>query len=304
MRTGVHAHLTFRKRFQYRAEYDALRTLLWVCARAPMRLLRRGGSALGWFAYHVLRLRRGVVTDNIRRSFPDWTGRDVERVAKATYLNAGRSFFELLAFSGLDRSDVLGMVTIEGRENFEKALDNGKGAILFSGHFGNWELLGAVIGHLGYPIHATDTNHSNKLVHAVLTKLRSRHGMTVLSPDEPVASLVELLRENKMITYLADQDARRDGVFVDFFGRPASTLRGPALLAMRTGCPVLPGFLIREGVDRHRAVFGELMWPDRSRGAGAGVHDLTQRFTRLLEDYVRRYPDNYFWMHRRWKTRP
>jgi KDO2-lipid IV(A) lauroyltransferase len=296
--------LPIRKRVQYRIEYLIVTALLSLCSRAPLKLLRRFGGALGWIAFHVFRVRRRVVVDNIEKSFPGAGSVWVKSVAEETYKNVGRSLMEMATFGGLTRDDVLGMVTIEGREQFDEALARGRGAILFSGHFGNWELLGAVIGHCGYPIHATDTNHSNQLVHAVLTRTRNRHGMEVLDAMQPVDDLKRLLGENKMITYLADQDARSHGVFVDFMGRPASTLRGPALLAVRTGCPILPGFLIREGVDRHRAVFGELLWPDASLPRIEAVRDLTERFTRLLESYVREYPEMYFWMHRRWKTRP
>ncbi|UCH85084.1 MAG: lysophospholipid acyltransferase family protein, partial [Candidatus Latescibacterota bacterium] len=100
------------------------------------------------------------------------------------------------------------------------------------------------------------------------------------------------------------QDARHHGIFVDFFGRPASTVRGPAVFAIRRDCPIVPCFLIREGCDRHRAVFERPLWPDERLSGREAVRELTQRFTMLLEDYVRKYPEQYFWTHRRWKTKP
>jgi KDO2-lipid IV(A) lauroyltransferase len=301
---NVHAHLPPRKRVQYRIEYVVVKTMLSVCGRVPLRVLRRVGSFLGSVAYRVFQIRRAIVIDNISRSFPEVPPEAVDRIALEAYKNTGRCFLEMSAMGLATKSDILGSVTIEGMQRFDEALAHGRGAILYSGHFGNWEWLGAVIGRCGYPIHATDTNHSNKLVHKLITRMRKRQGMAVLAPDVSLSELQRLLRNNKMITYVADQDARRDGIFVDFLGRPASTLRGPALLAVRVGCPILPGFLIREGVDRHRAVFEQLLWPDPSLPRSAAVLDLTQRFTILLERYVRAYPEMYFWMHRRWKTVP
>lgn len=301
---NVHAHLPARKRVQYRIEYIVVKTMLSVCGRFPLALLRRVGSFLGTLAYRIFHIRRTVVLDNISCSFPGATRQTIDRIALEAYRNTGRSFLEMSAMGLATKSDILDAVSIEGMHHFDEALEHGRGAILFSGHFGNWELLGAVIGRCGYPIHATDTNHSNKLVHGLITHMRRRQGMVVLSPDVPLSELRRLLRENKMITYVADQDARRNGVFVDFLGRPASTLRGPSLLAVRAGCPILPGFLIRERVDRHRAVFEELLWPDPALPNREAALDLTRRFTGLLERYVRRYPEMYFWMHRRWKTRP
>jgi len=196
------------------------------------------------------------------------------------------------------------MVEIEGMENFDVALEHGAGAILFTGHFGNWELLGALIARCGYPIHVTDTNHSNRRVHELISDLRIRQGMKIIAPSEPLSRIMDVVSRNGFVAYLADQDARHHGIFVDFFGRPASTVRGPAICSVRLGCPIVAGFLIREGHDRHRAVFEKPMWPDRSLGSSEAVHELTQRFTLLLEKYVREHPGQYFWMHRRWKTAP
>lgn len=301
---GTSTKLPLSKRFSYRIEWALTLGLIVVCAIVPLRLLRRAGAALGWFAWRVLRVRRRVVLDNIGRSFPDADGAAVDAIALESYRQYGMSLMEFGAFRGLSREKLIGMVEIEGMESLDAALSHGSGGILFSGHFGNWELLGALIARCGYPIHVTDTNHSNKRVHDLISDLRIRQGMKIIAPGEPISGNLRILSENGFIAYLADQDARHHGIFVDFFGRPASTVRGPAVCAVRLGCPIVATFLIREGCDRHCAVFEAPMWPDRSLASGEAVHELTQRFTRLLERYVREYPGQYFWMHRRWKTAP
>ncbi len=296
--------LPLSKRFQYRAEWVLTVLLIVVCSTVPLHALRRAGAVIGWLAWRVFHVRRRVVLDNIRRSFPDEDDAVVDSIALESYMQYGMSLMEFGAFRRLSRERVLGMVEIEGIENFDLALSHGAGAVLFTGHFGNWELLGAVIARCGYPIHVTDTNHTNKLVHRIISDLRTRHGMKIIAPSEPLSRIAQVLSTNGFVAYLADQDARHHGIFVDFFGSPASTVRGPAVCSTRWGCPIVAGFLIREGRDRHRAVFEEPMWPDPSLKGREAVQELTQRFTRLLERYVREHPGHYFWLHRRWKTRP
>jgi KDO2-lipid IV(A) lauroyltransferase len=138
----------------------------------------------------------------------------------------------------------------------------------------------------------------------MIIDLRRSQGVKVLDPEEPFSEMVRLLSENQFIAYLADQDGGRNGIFVDFLGRPASTRRGLALLALRSGSPIAPVFIVREDERHHRVIYHELVRPDRRLKGREAAVDLTQRCTRLLEDVIRRHPQQYFWMHRRWKSRP
>jgi KDO2-lipid IV(A) lauroyltransferase len=296
--------LPLGKKVQYRFEWAALQLLVGFGSAVPLRALRRIGRGLGRFAWRALRARRGVVVDNISRSFPGASAERVDEIGLESYEQYGMSLMEFAAFRTLSRRKIGGIVRAEGMEHIDAALEKGKGAVLFSGHFGNWELLGAFVARSGYPLHVTDTNHSNELTHRIITGLRVRQGMEVIAPDEPLSRMAELLSGNKIVSYLADQDARRDGIFVDFLGRPASTVRGPAIFAIRKGCPIVALFLIREGTDRHRAVVEPPIWPDPRLKGSEAIRDLTQRYTDVLERYVRAHPGQYFWMHRRWKTKP
>lgn len=293
-----------KKRIEHRIEYGATSLLVWVCSTVPLPVLRRMGAGLGWLGWRVFRVRRRVVLENLMLSLPETTGDVIDAIAVESYRNMGRALVEFAAFRNLTRERLMGMVRIEGIENCDAALEHGNGAIFFTGHFGNWELLGAVVAQCGYPLHVTDTNHSNKLVHGIISDLRIRQGMQIIAPSEPMSTITRLLANNQFVAYLADQDARHHGVFVEFFGRPASTVRGPATFAIRRGCPIVPCFLIREGRDRHRAVFEKPMWPDDGLKGRDAILELTQRFTTLLERYVREHPEQYFWTHRRWKTKP
>jgi KDO2-lipid IV(A) lauroyltransferase len=292
------------KRVQYRIEWVLMHLLIVLCSIVPLRVLRRVGRGLGWIAWRVFRVRKRVVVDNISRSFPGAPSERVDAIALESCEQYGMALMEFARFRRLSRRELMGMIDVEGIEHLDAALSHGKGAVLFSGHFGNWELLGALLARRGYPLHVTDTNHSNELTHRIISGLRFGQGMKVIAPSEPSSRITGLLSENKFVSYLADQDARRDGIFVDFLGRPASTVRGPAIFSIRKRCPIVALFLLRRGLDRHLAVIEEPIWPDPRLKGREAVRDLTQRYTRILEKHIRERPGQYFWMHRRWKTRP
>jgi KDO2-lipid IV(A) lauroyltransferase len=291
------------KRLSHGAEYLAARAVLGLCAFSPLGPLRRLGAVLGWMAYRMVGVRRRVTLENIAAAFPSLDFEDVERIALESYKNFGRSMMEVSKFPRMSESRLWEMVTVEGDEHPRQALAEGKGAIIFTGHFGNWELLGAAIARGGFPVHGTDTRHSNDMTHRIIIDLRKSQGVKVLEPYEPFSGMLRMLSENQFIAYLADQDGGRDGVFVDFLGRPASTRRGLALLAIRSGAPVAPVFIVRKGDNRHRVIYRELVRPDPRLKGKEAVADLTQRCTRLLEEMIRDHPQSYFWMHRRWKSK-
>jgi KDO2-lipid IV(A) lauroyltransferase len=292
------------KRVRIRIEYIAAKALLWGASFIPLPMLRRVGAGLGWVAYRVIGIRRRIAVHNIVSSLAGLDRRAAEEIALESYKNFGRSMMEVITFGRITAERLWEMVTVEGQENPDEALAHGKGAIIYTGHFGNWELLGAAIARGGYPVHATDTGHTNRRTHRMIIDLRNAQGVNVLAPDQPFSSILQLLSDNQFVAYVADQDAGRSGIFVDFLGRPASTRRGPALLAIRKGCPIAPVFIVRERNDHHRVIYGKLIWPNPQLKGRAAVVDLTERCTRVLEDMIRRYPQMYFWVHRRWKTKP
>jgi KDO2-lipid IV(A) lauroyltransferase len=301
---GMPRHVGRFKKIQHHLEKWIVEALIATARIVPLTALRRFGAGLGWFAFRIVGIRRDIVLANLHASLPDCDDREVHDIAQRSYMNWGRSTMEFAAQRHLSKENILDMVTLDGIESFDEALDCGRGAVLITAHLGNWELLAAAVAQCGYPVHVTDTDHSNPIVHRIIDELRERHQVKLISPRQPVRYLLKLLESNQFVAYLPDQDARGSGVFVEFFGRPAWTLRAPAVFAMRRGCPVVTGFLVREGNDNHRAIFGRALWPDRNLKGEEAVVELTQRITRIIEDMVRQYPEQYFWVHRRWKTQP
>jgi KDO2-lipid IV(A) lauroyltransferase len=209
---------------------------------------------------------------------------------------------ELIFFPKLSPDDVNNMVTIEGGGVLDSALKRGKGAVLVAAHFGNWELIGAAVAQ-HYPITFIIGQQSNRLTDDLLNSYRARQGMRMVPLKVALRGVTRVLKNNEFVALVSDQDAHEKGTFVDFFGRPASTPKGPALFALRFGSPIIASTMIREN-GRFRAVFEEVPRPAPTGDEEKDIQNYTAAYTKVLEKYIRMYPDHWFWMHKRWKTRP
>ena len=255
-------------------------------------------NILGFFAFHVFRIRRDVTLDNLRNALGDEVSeRELHTIARKSYVNIGSTFIEFICAPKL-APRILKIVDLSDIEVMRKIIDRGKGLIIVSGHFGNWELNGGAIAAIGFPVTVVVKNQSNKFVDRLVNNYRSLLGITVISTKESMKHLVRALRRCEPIGLMSDQDTGKRGVFVDFFGRKASTPRGAAQLALKYGTPIVVTMTVRLRHGRFKSLFSEVeILPDDT------VESLTQRFTGVMEDIIRRYPEQYFWMHRRWKTR-
>jgi KDO2-lipid IV(A) lauroyltransferase len=293
------------KKFQHQIEWATVRVARALLSVLPLRVATGIGAMAGWKAYRIFGVRRRVSIDNIMNSLPAVTSeREADRIACASYMNFGRSMIEFGRFNSLTPDEVKEIVQFGGLQNVEAALEKGNGAILFSGHLGNFELLGAAISAHGYPLKMLVGQQSNSSVDDEIVKLRSRHCDGIIRREEAPKAIFRALAKNSCVAMVADQDARDSGVFVDFLGRPASTARGPAVFAIRRQAPVVPAFIRRIGGGRHHAEFLPPMYPDPGLKGDDAVVELVQRYTDALADAVRRHPEEYFWAHRRWKTSP
>jgi KDO2-lipid IV(A) lauroyltransferase len=194
-------------------------------------------------------------------------------------------------------------IRIDGLEHLDDAVRLGKGAILLTGHFGSWELMGSVLAHSGYPVKFVVGIQRNRLVQGLMNRLRGASGIGVIELTS-VMETVRHIRGGGFIAMLSDQDAGRRGVFVEFLGAEASTPKGAARLALATGAPIIPGFIVRSARMEHTITIEEPIHVDGRGDKETLVQRVTQQYTKVIEDYVRRYPDHWLWAHRRWKTQP
>ena len=297
---GDHAAMSLRNLTHF-IEYGAVRAAMAAAGALPVPVLQRIGAGAGALAFDVFRVRRGVSVENIQRALGVSRGEAV-RIARRAYRNLGRYMLEFSAFAHLRPEQVLELVTFDGFENLTEALSRGRGIVFVTGHFGDWELLGAAMAARGIPMDALVGEQANGRVDDVMNDLRRRQGLGIITRSVALRKVLQALGGNRMVAMLADQDARSQGIMVDFLGRPASTVRGPAVFAVKRGSPIVTGFIHREG-NRHRAVINPPLDPP-DLPEDEAVRWLTQAHADALAAAIREHPDEYFWPHRRWKTKP
>jgi len=269
---------------------------------APRPRARAFGAAIGDLARR-LGLRTAVARANLAIAFPDADPAWREDVLARHYRELGRVAAEYASLPALVQAPPGEVVTeVQGIEHFEAARAAGRGAILLSGHYGHFELLGAYLGRM-HPVDFVVRPLSNARVEARLAALRTAAGVGLVPGGASIRRVYEALRAGRFVAMLGDQDARRLGVFVPFFGRPASTAVGPARIAIGAGAPIVMGFTSRTDDGRHRLDIDPPIWPGADK-SDAAVERLTARHTARLEEMIRVRPDHWFWLHRRWKTAP
>jgi KDO2-lipid IV(A) lauroyltransferase len=286
-----------------RLEYAGFASVVGAAHRLSEARAEQLGESLGRFGYRRLGIRRPVVEEHLRLAFPEQAEDWIRSTAEGAYAHLGREVVITLRLSHSSREAVVKRVHHEvGRERFYEAFAEGKGLVLTGGHFGNWELGAASVAAQGYPVDAIYQPQRNPLFNDSIVQARERLGLRLIPRAVASKEALQRLREGRMVGFVADQNAGRTGVFVPFFGRLASTHRGAALMAVRSGAPLFFGAAIREG-DHYFGITEEIT-ESREGPVDQVVERLTAAYTATLERLVRKWPEQYFWHHRRWKTRP
>lgn len=286
--------------------YALIYGFVLLMSRIPFSLARLGGKVLGRGFSLIPIGRREIALGNIINCFGDRMDEgECREILKKVYIHFGRMLFEIPHILRLNHDNIERYVIFEDEGSLRNALARGKGVFLLTAHFGNWELMSAAVSmHLrrGSAIVARPIDFE-PLDHLML-RLRSRFGTEVIPKQRAMRRIITALRENKMLGILLDQNVDwYEGVFTPFLGSWACTNKGLALLAAKTGAPVIPVFAVRQEDGRHRIIFEKEIPLVTSGDKTTQVEENTLLFTRVIETYIRRYPDHWFWFHRRWKTR-
>ncbi len=261
-------------------------------------------NVLGHVAFLVDKKHRDIALNNLFQAY----GREKDRrerrlVAKMVFKNLAQILFEIGWALNLESKDFDSFFSIEGLANLRKAYKKGKGVIILTGHLGDWELFNIIVKIIGYPTSFVYRPLDSSAVNAFFEAYRTRFGGKLIPAKWSVARIVRSLRRGELVGILLDQNvAWYEGVFVDFFGRPACTNKGMALLALKTGAPVVPMFLVREGLS-FRAEIAKEVPIVKTGDMTKDVEANTQQYNDVIEAFVRRYPDQWFWVHQRWKTK-
>ncbi len=290
---------------KHRLEYAGFRVLSRVLLALPERVAHGLGAALGWTAGVLLRIRRREVDAHLALAFPRETPSWRRRVARASYVHLGREAVALFRMAGLDAEAVRARTTVEGLDALRSALAEGTGAVVVTGHLGNWEIGGAAVAARGIGVDAVAKGMANRRFDRDLVATRERLGLEVVGMEEAPRRLLRTLRAGRVAALVADQNFHRGGIFVPFFGKQAATAKGPALFALRTGAPLFLGVALREdGWPARYRVELRRVEVERTGELEEDVRRLTRAHVDALEAEVRAHPEQYFWQHKRWKTRP
>lgn len=272
----------------------------------PRSLALAAGKGIGVLGRLVLPHLRRHARMNLQWAFPDLNEKARRQIERGTFRNLGRALGEVTQFPKLNRRNIESVVMYEGLENYHHAVAQGRGVILLTGHIGAWEL--SVYAHsiYGYPMSFLARRVDNPLVERLAEENRARFGNRSIDKKGSLREVLKTLKAGGVVGILADlNSAREEGVFVDFFGLSACTTAGVATLALRTGAVVLPGYILWDEANKiHRLCFEP---PVETINTGNQKEDIvtnTARYTKVLENVIRRHPDQWLWIHRRWKTRP
>lgn len=286
----------------HRVQYGALRGVIGALRRVGMRAASRVGAGLGLLGYWPLGIRREVVERQVRAALADLPPEEIQRIARASYANLGRTTAETALLPMYDAERIIDLFEgVEGWSIVEERLARDKGLIIVTGHLGNWEIGGAYVAARGLPVQAVARHMENPLFDRYLTSTRERIGMAIVHDEDAVRRVPRALRNGSAVAFLVDQGAvGLASTWVPFFKRLAKTPRGPAVFALRLGTPVVFGAVIRQPSGRFRLYF-EPIDTTPTGDVEADVERIVGEYTAVLEQWVRRAPEQYFWHHRRWK---
>ncbi len=292
--------------FKHRIEYLAFAAFILLVKLSPLFLAKFNKRILDWLGRHLSKRHFGVVGKNLKIAFPGKTGEEHTKLKDAVYRHFASVFVEIIyMFVKKKPGKLLKEIEVNNIEILEKALEKKKGVIVFSAHFGNWELIPYILSrHLKRNIGSIAREMDNPLVEAVVKRFREHMGSTIIYKKNSIRTMLKMLEDNQVIYLLIDQNTiEKEAVFVEFFGQTVAAVPSVSLLHLKKNKPVVPLFLHYEKDKIVLDLLEEIQFTpggDHTRD----LEELTQLCTSIIEENIRKYPEQWFWFHNRWKTRP
>ena len=285
------------------AEYGSAAAFVWLLSLLPRRMGDWLAIGIGSLAFRLISSRRKVACDNLRQAFGDtYSEAEINDIAKRVFQNISRTFIELAHYRHTTMDEVRAMIVHGAEDRMRQIYAQGKGSINLTAHFGSWEMAGILMVSMGMPSHLMQGNQSNAMVDRMVTRLRSRLGVHMITADRKgTREVLQALSKGELVGIVADQHAPSNQVVVEFFGRKAAAPKGPAAFAIKAGCPLWPFLMRRERFDRHVVMAGEPIYPPEGKSTEDAIQEMTQAYIAFFEEGIRRYPDQWMWTHRRWK---
>ncbi|HEV2114072.1 MAG TPA: lysophospholipid acyltransferase family protein [Terriglobales bacterium] len=291
---------------RHRLEYAVVWLLVCSLQALPRPLARAAGISLGYAVYLLHPRLRRVGMRNLEIAMPGLPKRQRRKIVRGVFVSLGRQLAEFCRFPKYSRENVGEVIIYDGVENFEAARSRGKGVLFLTAHLGGWEISSFMHSLHGHAMHIVARGLDNPYVDRLVTKYRTLHGNQIFDKDDYARGLLAAIRGGETIGILMDTNMTPpQGIFADFFGTPACTASGLARVALKTEAAVLPGFAIWDkNLRKYRLHMAPALELIRTGDSEADIAANTALFNRVLEDVVRKYPDQWLWVHRRWKTRP
>jgi KDO2-lipid IV(A) lauroyltransferase len=272
----------------------------------PRPIARLSGAAVGRVVYWLASRLRRTGLRNLELAMPEMSLQQRQKTLRLLYRNLGWQLAEFCRMERYTAANTANWIRYEGLERFLEAEARGKGVLILTGHLGAWELSSFYHSLMGHPMGIVIRRLDNRVLDSFVNRIRCLHGNRVLHKDDFARGLITAMRQGETVGILMDTNMTPpQGIFVDFFGTAACTASGLARVALKTGAAVVPGFLLWEAAEQRYVLhFGEQIEIEETQDSESDIVALTQECTRVIESWVRRYPDQWLWIHRRWKTRP
>jgi Kdo2-lipid IVA lauroyltransferase/acyltransferase len=286
-------------------EYALFKSLGFIIRVLPLHLVHKTGYVFARFAYPFLKSRREVALRNLRNAFPEINAQRREQIAFYSFQNISATFIELLWFQNLTKELIKQRVCIDNYDLLERLREKKKGIVFLTAHFGSWELaIQAISVYMNTPVCTIAKSQSNALVDRMINRWRELFGLKIVPMGVSVREILRTLQQGGIVALAADQTAPKESVSVDFFGRQVPTFQGPSVFSLKTGAPIVLGCTVRQEDGNYKMHLVHVPSDDLVGSSYENVLELTQRQVRLTEDIIRQYPEQWMWMHKRWKHVP
>ena len=288
----------------YRIEYLIVKLLFGIFQNINLSAGKKIAYIIYFLTYRLFRYRRKVIISNLKLVYGESLPKPLSELLKGIYKNFIFLWMEFLQNNKVVKKNLSQIFTVHNPEIFDEAYKKNKGVIIISGHMGNFEWLGQMHGQSGRKISGIAKKQTNPLVNQLVEKIRLRENLGVIYMRNAMVEGIEVLKNKDLLAIVMDQDARKKGVFVDFMGMPSSTAVGPAVFHLRTGAPLIFLMSIRRDYGKFDAYYEEICpAAEPSEVTDQKIKEITQIHSSVLEKWILKYPEQWFWMHRRWKTR-